>query len=113
MATRKKRKHVRLPATHRPFINIGEEPCRPDESLEALPTLIIESPDGFKMSEVLKSFVEPYLGAVEDEDTCRDLLSVAVLAWNLSLLPSHLRPAAIAESLAPITDPETRRLLEE
>jgi hypothetical protein len=53
-----------------------------------------------KMSEVLETFVEPYL---DFADSCADrekLFTIAVAAWNLTFMPEEKRPAIIKEMIA-------------
>ena len=40
-----------------------------------------------KMSEVLRDFVEPYSQFASSEENYRKLLTLAVIAWNVSSLP--------------------------
>jgi len=42
-----------------------------------------------KMSDVLKDFVEPYRELADTEEAYRKLLTLAVTAWNASLLPEE------------------------
>ena len=41
------------------------------------------------MSEVLTDFVEPYLEFADTDEAYRKLLTLAVTAWNASLLPEE------------------------
>jgi hypothetical protein len=62
--------------------------------------LITVPPDGTeKMSEVLWAFVEPYLGTCKSEDSLRKLLTLALVAWNLPLMPPVEREGMIQDSL--------------
>ena len=64
---------------------------------------IIPKPPGqTKMSEVLRQFVEPYWHIPDDEESIRKLITTALVAWQVALLPvaeraEHL--AAIAKAL--------------
>ena len=49
--------------------------------------VIVESSGQVKMSEVLSDFVEPYLDLADTEEAYRKLLTLAVVAWNVSFLP--------------------------
>ncbi|MCT7968404.1 hypothetical protein NG799_19020 [Laspinema sp. D1] len=48
-----------------------------------------------KMSEVLEEFVEPYLSSIETPVERKKLFEVAVVAWNLSLMPETVRQTMI------------------
>ncbi|MBW4557918.1 MAG: hypothetical protein KME59_18680 [Trichormus sp. ATA11-4-KO1] len=54
---------------------------------ESISQIIIEPPGAEKMSEVLEEFVEPYIDSVDSIEAHRNLLQLAILAWNTSLLP--------------------------
>ncbi len=64
---------------------------------------IVPKPPGqTKMSEVLRQFVEPYWHIPDDEESMRKLITTALVAWQVALLPvaeraEHL--AAIAKAL--------------
>ncbi len=49
--------------------------------------LVPTSDDTEKMSDVLGKFVEPYVEYTDLEDSYRKLITLAILAWNASLLP--------------------------
>jgi len=57
----------------------------PYKDYEILPT----SEDAEKMSVILKKFVEPYLEYVDSEESYQKLITLAVMAWNASLLPEE------------------------
>lgn len=48
--------------------------------------ILIDPKDKIKMSEVLYDFIEPYSEGIESKTERYQLLTLAVLAWNLSLL---------------------------
>ncbi|MCT7973678.1 hypothetical protein [Laspinema olomoucense] len=50
-----------------------------------------------KMSDVLQAFVEPYRNLTDDWSEQEKLFHLAVIAWNLSLMPENERPALIDE----------------
>ncbi|MFQ5340717.1 MAG: hypothetical protein ACE5F6_04130 [Anaerolineae bacterium] len=53
---------------------------------------VVYEPSGHvKMSDILDDFVEPYVGFTDTEEEYRELLSVAIVAWNASLLPEEDR----------------------
>ena len=71
--------------------------------------------DGIKMSEVLEEFVEPYSDSVETEDVYRKLLTLAVFAWNLTLLPDQDKDFGLGELLESLSEEEgddVRRIIE-
>ena len=45
------------------------------------------SDDAEKMSVILRKFVEPYIEYTDSEESYRKLITLAVMAWNVSLLP--------------------------
>lgn len=51
-------------------------------------TDIVVNPEGFaKMSEVLAEFVSPYQRIAKSRNAYESLLEIAILAWNISILP--------------------------
>ncbi len=50
-----------------------------------------------KMSDVLDDFIEPYVEDAESEDSYRKLLTLAILAWNVALLPEAKQPAMVEQ----------------
>ncbi len=65
------------------------------------------------MSEVLKAFVEPYLGLASTDNGQRVLFQIVSLAWNAAILPADERRALLdqaAETL-PGFQGETRKEL--
>jgi thymidine phosphorylase len=57
---------------------------------------MVENPKGeVKMSEVLESFVEPYLDAARNHSQREKLFGIAMVAWNLALMPEGDRPSLI------------------
>ena len=58
------------------------------------------SKDGVKMSEVLEAFIQPYLEAAPTQEDVRKLMTIASMAWNISLLPEERRAGAIEQALS-------------
>ena len=56
---------------------------------EGKDVVVVESKDDEKMSEILVEFVGPYLDMVDSDETYRMLLTLAIAAWNISLLPEN------------------------
>ncbi len=56
-----------------------------------------------KMSEVLEEFVEPYVEFADNRGQRQRLLEVAVLAWNLALLPEAERQTMLEEAIEQAT----------
>lgn len=52
---------------------------------------IIDPPAETKMSEVILGFAEPLLDRATDYEEKESLISLIILAWNLSLMPLILR----------------------
>ena len=51
-------------------------------------TGVVMSPKGVaKMSDVLEEFIDPYLDAVETRNQHEKLFSIAIVAWNLAIMP--------------------------
>lgn len=62
--------------------------------------VVVEPPGVEKMSEVLKDFAKPLLDRCENNDSARTVISVAILAWNICLLPEEEQQAAVEEVFA-------------
>jgi len=55
--------------------------------------------DGIKMSAVLEAFVAPYLDVAPTKEDFNKLLAIAIVAWNMSLLPESDRKKHIEKAL--------------
>ena len=66
--------------------------------------LIVEGADGVKMSEVLDAFVEPYKEFADTGESFRKLMAIAVVAWNVSLLPKGERREMVEEMLGALPE---------
>ncbi len=80
---------------------------RLSDKLAGKEVIIVESADGVKMSEVLEAFIAPYMEYAETEESFEKLVSIAVIAWNISLLPRSAQTKAINDLLISLP-PETR-----
>ena len=86
------------------------------DKLEGKEVIFIESADGVKMSEVLEAFIAPYIEFAETEESFEKLVTIAVIAWNTSLLPRSAQTKAINDlltSLPPETQADARSILKD
>lgn len=61
---------------------------------------VVYDPEGeVKMSEVILDFVAPYMAELETDEESRKLIGVAVIAWNIALLPEEERAVAVDKLL--------------
>ena len=74
----------------------------PDKPIKAL-----QNPDGLeKMSEVLKDFAQPWLDLARTEEECARVIGLAIIAWNLALMPEEERFTDFdSQSLAALGEP--------
>ncbi len=69
--------------------------------------VFVESTDGVKMSEVLEAFIAPFMEFADTEERFEKLVTIAVIAWNASLLPRSAQTKAIDDVLTSLP-PETQ-----
>jgi hypothetical protein len=82
---------------------------------------LVMNPSGVvKMSEVLEEFVDPYLDFARTRQQRRKLFEVAVLAWNLTLLPEDSQQQMVEKIIEegitgrdPLARQDTRQILNE
>jgi len=67
--------------------------------------VLLEPKGEVKMSKVLGSFVEPYLAFAHNKAQRRKLLEVAILAWNLAIMPESERQLMIDQLIADCSEP--------
>lgn len=80
---------------------------------------IVKSPKSeVKMSEVLEYFVEPYLEDTDSFEHQDMLFNLAVIAWNMAIMPDEQRQPKIDELITqvmkiddPLVEQETRELI--
>lgn len=82
---------------------------------------VIKNPKGeVKMSDVLKAFIDPYLDldVVSTVRECENLFGIAIVAWNVALMPKKDRQHAIDQFIeqmfkgdAPLIQQETREII--
>ncbi|MEB3191060.1 MAG: hypothetical protein VKL42_12025 [Snowella sp.] len=76
-------------------------------------TIFVTNPQGFeKISEQLMRFIHPYLPVTESYEDRLRLFDMAVLAWNLAILPSAQREEFLTSYLAEQVNPLDREALE-
>lgn len=65
------------------------------------PQEMVMNPKGVaKMSEVLEKFIEPYKDTTQDFADLEALIEIAILAWNMSLIPKENRKDAMESMLS-------------
>jgi hypothetical protein len=82
---------------------------------------IVKNPKGqVKMSEVLETFIEPYLEETRGYEQQQMLLQIAVIAWNIAVMPEAEKQPALKEFLNltvqnkdPLAQKEMQSLIEE
>lgn len=82
---------------------------------------IVTAPKGeVKMSEVLEEFVEPYLDFAQNRNHREKLFSIAMVAWNLAIMPENERQPMIDQVLKaglkgndPLAQQDTREIIDE
>ena len=72
----------------------------PDKDVE----LFIAPEGAEKMSEVLEEFVAPYAPLATNLEQMQKLYTVAVVAWNTTLLPQDQQQPAIDKLIAELPD---------
>jgi hypothetical protein len=84
-----------------------------ESQLENEGKVFITNPQGFeKISEQLMKFTRPYLPVTESYEDRLRLFDMAVLAWNLAILPSAQREEFLTSHLAEQVNPLDREALE-
>jgi hypothetical protein len=98
-------------------LTIGEDlQKKVRDRMDGKEVTIIESADGVKMSEVLKAFIQPYMDFADTEESFKKLVTIAVVAWNISLLPRSEQVKSVNDllkSLPPDVRADTKSILRE
>src|SRR5258708_1230082 len=104
MAARWKKRHPLRTKRQR------SQELQPHEHLE-LPddAVVIPSPPGAKMSEVILEFIEPDFDLSRDLEALKKLLTAATIAWNAALVSGAEREELLREAL--LTAPPEARLM--
>lgn len=75
---------------------------------------MVSNPTGIaKMSEILEKFIDPYKETTQDFAEVECLLSMAVIAWNIALLPKVKRKDAIEHMLSEIASGPDQEIRED
>ena len=81
---------------------------------------VVNNPKGeVKMSEVLEAFIDPYLRSIRTPIERKKLFELAVVVWNLSLMPENERQPMIDEFIKeglkgsdPLIQQDTRQIID-
>ncbi|RMD51860.1 MAG: hypothetical protein D6828_06580 [Nitrospirae bacterium] len=96
-ASKSRRKRKKRSRKKNKGLNVLSQKLRSRLDKEGI--VVVDSKGGVKMSEVLEAFVEPYIELADTEEKFRELVSIAVAAWNTSLLPKEVREEIIENVL--------------
>ena len=77
---------------------------RVKEMLPRDEVIIATSFGGIKMSKVMEKFVEPYYEVVKNEEEYRRLLTVAIIAWNATLMAENERAPTLRRLLVTLSE---------
>jgi hypothetical protein len=73
---------------------------------------VIKDPAGLeKMSKVIQDFAEPLLEQGSSGEEYRAAFGIAIIAWNLSLLPEAAREQKLTQSIRPELGPQGEAIL--
>jgi hypothetical protein len=72
---------------------------------------LIEPPGETKMSEVILDFARPYLDLAPDHQARQNMIGMAIIAWNLSLMPLLTRITAFKQIKADMNDKEAVKVV--
>jgi hypothetical protein len=68
---------------------------------------------GPKVSEIVKEIAMPWLDEARNTDQLKIVIGMAVLAWNMSLLPESERWEGMSPDFAAYLKPEIRTIIED
>lgn len=71
--------------------------------------IAINPKDVAKMSDILNEFIDPYKGTAYGLEEVECLLSLAVVAWDIALLPKEDRQEAIESMLSEVASGMNRK----
>ncbi|HDP34370.1 MAG TPA: hypothetical protein ENN29_04580 [Candidatus Hydrogenedentes bacterium] len=71
-----------------------------EKMLDADGLVVKRDSGGGKMSEILLDFVDPFIADCEDIEICRNIIRLAVMVWNTSLLPQEKGKEALEKMVA-------------
>ena len=82
---------------------------------------VVTNPKGeVKMSKVLEEFVEPYLEFAQNRSQQEKLLTIAVVAWNMAIMPENKRQDMIDQLIktalkghGSLAQQDTREIIDE
>lgn len=84
--------------------SVGEEVSR---------NMVFNPTEVNKMSDVLEEFIDPYIQATNGKSELENLLKIAVLTWNIALMPPEERQDAIDSILSEMASETDRKVLED
>ena len=105
-AAKKARRKKRMERKQKRFESLKRQVCQslPDVRLG---DIVIEPPGQVKMSDVLTRFVAKELKSADTREATEMLLTLAIIAWNMSFLPEQGRQEmsemALSTGLPPTT----------
>ena len=73
---------------------------RVQKSLPGEPIKIVKRRTGRKVSEVLMEFAEPWLDEARNDDQRKTIIGMAVLAWNMAIIPEPERWDGVSQEFA-------------
>ena len=101
--------------------SMSELAQRVKQSLKGRVIDVVANPEGeVKMSAVLETLVDPYLDVAANLEQRQKLFAIAILAWNLALLPVEEQRSQMEQMIEQIvggqgrqTERDTREILED
>lgn len=78
-------------------INGYQRLCEITSQVYGTDLLVTPSPDGIKMSEVMQSFIQPYLGDDITKDRLAVVMDMALFAWNGAMATEQMRKELVSK----------------